>query len=88
MESVCYDLICSEPNLTRNNPSFNGEQDNQFQECALANNPPSGNKYDPENDGTGLPSLGVHEHWNNSKDMQYSRNMGKKYGIELVTVKK
>ncbi len=88
LESVCYDLICSEPNLTRNNPSFNGEQDNQFQECALANNPPSGNKYDPENDGTGLPSLGVHEHWNNSKDMQYSRNLGKKNGIELVTIKK
>lgn len=88
LESVCYDLICSEPNLTRNNPSFNGEQDNQFQECALANDPPSGTKYDPENDGTRLPSLGVHEHWNNKHDKKYSRNLGEKYGIELVTVQK
>jgi len=85
LESVCYDLVCSEPNLTQNNPSFNGQQDNQFQECALANNPPSGTKYDPENDGIGLPSLGVHEHWNNAKDRKYSRNLGKKKGIELIS---
>jgi hypothetical protein len=26
----------------------------------------------------------VHEHWNNPKDKQYSRNLGKKDGIELV----
>jgi len=82
LESVCYDLVCSEPNLTQNNPSFNGEQDNQFQECALANNPPSGTFYDPENDGTGIPSLGVHEHWNNAKDKKYSGTAKK--GIELI----
>jgi len=41
--------------------------------------------YDPENDGTELPaSLGVHEHWNNAADMQYSRNLGEDEGIELV----
>ncbi len=87
LESVVYDFIASEPNLISKNPSFNGNQDSQFQECALANNPPSGTKYDPENDGTPLQSLGVHEHWNNAKDRQYSRNLGKKKGIELISAK-
>lgn len=53
-------------------------------EAALANNPPSGTKYDPEHDGTGLTSLGVLEHWNNPADRKYSRNLGKNYGIELL----
>ncbi len=42
--------------------------------------------YDPEDDGTPMGSLGVHEHWNNASDKQYSRNLdpvgGK--GIELL----
>jgi hypothetical protein len=84
LESVAYDFISSEPYLVAKNPSFNGQQDNQFQECALANNPPSGTKYDPENDGTPLKSLGVHEHWNNSTEKKYSRNLGKGIGIELI----
>jgi hypothetical protein len=87
LESVVYDFISNEPNLISGNPSFNGNQDSQFQECALANNPPSGTKYDPENDGTGLQSLGVHEHWNNSEERKYSRNLGKDTGIELLTIK-
>ncbi len=84
LESVVYDFISNEPNLTTGNPSFNGNQDNQFQECALANDPPSGTFYDPENDGTGLQSLGVHEHWNNSTERKYSRNLGLDKGIELI----
>jgi len=41
--------------------------------------------YDPEGDGTPIPwSLGVHEHWNNPVDKQYSRNLGYNEGIELV----
>jgi hypothetical protein len=87
LESVVYDFISNEPNLINGNPSFNGNQDNQFQECALANNPPSGTTYDPENDGIGLESLGVHEHWNNSKDSKYSRNVGLGNGIELFQIK-
>ncbi len=87
LESVVYDFISNEPNLVMQNKSYNGQQDNQFQECALANNPGSGTKYDPENDGAPLKSLGVHEHWNNAKDRKYSRNLGKKDGIELVSVK-
>ena len=54
------------------------------EESALANNPPSGTVYDPERDGSKLTSLGVTEHWNNSKDKQYSRDLKTGDGIELV----
>lgn len=56
-------------------------------EAALADNPPSGTVYDPERDGSRLKSLGVFEHWNNAADKQYSRNLGKDEGIELIYVK-
>jgi hypothetical protein len=46
-----------------------------------------GIKYDPDNDGTYFASLGVHEHWNNEIDKQYSRNLGTGDGIELLEVK-
>ena len=55
-------------------------------EAALADQPVSGTVYDPERDGTCAPSLGVLEHWNNKKDKQYSRNLGKDTGIELIYV--
>lgn len=58
--------------------------DNYLHEAALANQPPSGTKYAP--DGVPLQSLGVHEHWNNGTDKQYSRNLGKAEGIELCVV--
>lgn len=58
--------------------------DYAMEEMALANNPPSGVKYDPERDGTTLGSLGVTEHWNNPIDKKYSRNLGKNTGIELL----
>ena len=54
--------------------------DNLMHEAALANNPPSGKKYGPV-------SLGVHEHWNNSTEKKYSRNLGKKEAVELVPVR-
>jgi hypothetical protein len=91
LDSVGYDLVCTEPNLTtqpdgRLNPSFNGHVDGYLHEAALAANPPSKAKYDPEGDGSTLASLGVHEHWNNAKEMKYSRNLGKKDGIELIRI--
>jgi hypothetical protein len=61
-----------------------GNVDNYLHEAALANKPPSGVRYDPEGDGTGLDSLGVHEHWNNPADRKYSRNLGTGNGIELI----
>jgi len=58
--------------------------DHAMEEMALANNPPSGVKYDPERDGTPLASLGTAEHWNNPIDKKYSRNLKTGNGIELV----
>jgi len=55
-------------------------------EAALAENPPSKTVYDPERDGTRMKSLGILEHWNNSTDKKYSKNLGKSYGIELVYI--
>jgi uncharacterized protein (DUF362 family) len=55
-------------------------------EAALADNPPSGTKYDPQRNKTKVGSLGVMEHWNNAAEKKYSRNLGKKEGIELVQI--
>jgi hypothetical protein len=60
-----------------------GTMDNYLHEAAQANNPPSGTFYAPN--GIKLSSLGVHEHWNNPIDKQYSRNLGSGEGIELFT---
>lgn len=60
--------------------------DDYLHEAALAADPPSGTFYDP-NHATPtqrLPSLGVHEHWNNPVEKKYSRNLGAGEGIELV----
>ena len=53
---------------------------------ALANNPPSGTFYDPEHDGVAMASQGVHEHWNNATQKQYTRNIGTGDGIDLLYV--
>jgi gluconolactonase len=62
--------------------------DDFLHEAARASNPPSGTFYDPDHPGNvkRLASLGVHEHWNNPKDKQYSRNLGTEKGIELVAI--
>lgn len=41
--------------------------------------------YRPNGITTG--SLGMFEHWNNPHDRQYSRNLGKNEGIELIYIK-
>lgn len=86
LDSVGYDLVRSEPACIQDNPCFNGPVDNFLHEAALADRPPSGVVYDPEQDGTPLASLGVHEHWNNDRDKKYSRNLGADRGIELISI--
>jgi hypothetical protein len=54
-------------------------------EAALADNPPSKTKYDPQRNNVLVTSLGVMEHWNNPAEKKYSRNLGKSEGIELVS---
>ncbi len=38
------------------------------------------------NSGSARSSLGLHEYWNNTNDMQYTRNLGASSGIELVKI--
>ena len=87
IDSVGLDFLRNEQAVNPNVVDVVGNPDNYLHEAALANNPPSGTVYDPEGDGTALESLGVHEHWNNPKQMKYSRNLGSGKGIELVTKK-
>jgi len=87
-DSVAFDFLVNEwdgPVGTINGyPQYSGTDD-YLKEAALIPNPPSGTVYDPANSGGLTRSLGVHEHWNNSIDKQYSRNLGTGNGIELVT---
>ncbi len=65
-----------------------GAVDNYLHEGALADNPPSGTAYHPAGGTARLQSLGVHEHWNNAADKQYSRNLSPSgTGIELIALK-
>ena len=79
IDSVALDMLSSEPRATQ----VRGNADNYLHEAAQAAKPPSGTVYSPDSRGT-LASLGVHEHWNNASARKYSRNLGRKEGIELV----
>jgi uncharacterized protein (DUF362 family) len=84
IDSVGLDFLRHEQTVNPVMVDVTGNPDNYLHEAAQANKPPSGTAYDPEGDGTTLTSMGVHEHWNNPKDRQYSRNLGTGNGIELV----
>jgi len=83
IDSVCLDFLGDEPASLYVQRGLG--LDNYLHEAALAYDPPSRTLYRP--DGIPLPSLGVHEHWNNPIDRQYSRNLGLDAGIELVAVR-
>ena len=53
----------------------------------LINEPTVTNANTADGKGNAVTNLGVHEHWNNPTDKQYSRNLGKNEGIELVMAK-
>jgi len=85
IDSVGFDFIWTEWSTYPRKPGV----DDYLHEAALADNPPSGTFYDPDHPGNvkRLPSLGVHEHWNNAEEKKYSRNLGTGEGIELVAVR-
>lgn len=87
IDSVGADLLINEPAVTENNGTLkdNPNVENYLHESGLVSDSPSGNIY---YDGNGkiAENLGVHEHWNNSADKQYSRNLGKDEGIELIYI--
>lgn len=82
IDSVALDFLQAE---WRDYPHQVGVDD-YLHEAALAADPPSGTFYDPDHatPTKRLPSLGVHEHWNNPTEKKYSRNLGLGPGIELV----
>ncbi len=91
VDSVGYDFVKEEwPDVVKYGHAPNVKYDMQggaedyLHEAALANDPCSGAFYDPDHAGLRLASLGVHEHWNNATDKQYSRNLGTGKGIELI----
>jgi len=79
LDSVAVDFFAAEPTANQ----MNGTVDNYLHEAALADHAPSETQYAPDGNAT-LASLGAHEHWNNPRDKQYSRNLGSDRGIELV----
>jgi len=96
IDSVGYDFVNTEwPDVVRYGHApaakydMGGGAEDYLHEAALADDPPSGTFYDPDHKGdvTPLESLGVHEHWNNAIDKQYSRNLGAGEGIELVLLR-
>jgi hypothetical protein len=95
LESVCFDFLRSEWNgINVHNPANNRMEkgpnirgvDDYLHQAADPLNWPDGIKYDPDNTGNPLGSLGVHEHWNNPVMKQYSVNLGTGKGIELVSI--
>ncbi|MFO7668722.1 MAG: two-component regulator propeller domain-containing protein [Bacteroidales bacterium] len=95
LESVCYDFLRTEWNGTyEHNPANNSLEsmanangvDDYLHQAADPANWPDGILYDPDRSGTALASLGTHEHWNNAAKKQYSRNLGRSEGIELISV--
>lgn len=85
LDSVGADFLMNEPTVTSRNRALkdNPNVENYLHEAGLVANAPSGTIY-LNGSGETMKNLGVHEHWNNSVDKQYSRNLGKEYGIELV----
>jgi hypothetical protein len=95
LESVCYDILRNEwagkyshnpaNNAYEDIPNVNGVDD-YLHQAADPVNWPEGIVYDPDNSGKALTSLGIHEHWNNELLKQYSGNLGKTGGIELISI--
>jgi hypothetical protein len=88
IESVAYDFLRTE--FDGNNaytdkafPNMHGADD-YLHQAASESNWPAGITYTPNGDGVKIPSLGVHEHWNNADDKKYSVNLGTGNGIELI----
>ena len=86
IESVCHDFLRTEyngPTIAESRPNWHGVDD-YLHQAADSNLWAEGVIYDPDNDGVLIASLGVHEHWNDSINKEYTRNLGIGDGIELV----
>jgi hypothetical protein len=95
IESVGYDFLRTEWDGVHKHDAVNNQWEampnaygveDYIHQAADPANWPEGVVYDPDNSGKPVPVLGVHEHWNNPIDKQYSRNLGTGNGIELVSI--
>ena len=85
IDSVGADFLSNEPTVTERNSMVdqNPNVENYLHEASLVSDAPSGVVYE-NGAGEYVTNLGVHEHWNNSADKLYSRNLGGEEGIELI----
>jgi len=93
VESVGLDIMQKEftvEDMSANPPRYTYVQwdgvDDYLHQAASSEWWPEGIMYDPDETGSPIGSLGVHEHWNNVNDMQYTRNLGTGEGIELIKI--
>ncbi|HXX62287.1 MAG TPA: T9SS type A sorting domain-containing protein [Bacteroidota bacterium] len=86
IESVGYDFLRSEFTAQRGLATYVQQVgvDDYLHQAADSSTWPAGMIYDPDSTGVPISSQGVHEHWNNMTDMQYTRNLGTGTGIELI----
>ncbi|MCD4774081.1 MAG: DUF362 domain-containing protein [Bacteroidales bacterium] len=90
IESVCHDFLRTEHNgelISECRPNWDGVDD-YLHQAADSSNWPDGIIYDPNDNGILIASLGVHEHWNDSINKQYTRDLGIGDGIELIKILK
>lgn len=88
IESVCHDFLRTEyngPTIPESRPNWDGVDD-YLHQAADSSLWPEGMVYDPDNNGVLIASLGVHEHWNDEINKQYTRNLEIGDGIELLKV--
>ncbi len=86
IDSVGADFLTNEPTIIENNYAAKDiSSENYLHEAGLVANAPSSTVY-TDNQGNNVLNLGVHEHWNNSLEKLYSRNLGKNEGIELIKI--
>lgn len=75
IDSVGADFLSNEPTI-----GADLDDENYLHEAGRVTAPTSGTNY------RNAHNLGAHEHWNNSTQKLYSRNLGKEEGIELVAL--
>lgn len=87
IDSVGADFLANEPTIKEHNGTMahNPAVENYLHEAGLVADAPSGTVYQ-NGDGKTVTNLGVHEHWNNSEEKLYSRNLGEEEGIELISL--
>jgi hypothetical protein len=87
IESVGHDFLRSEFTPERGAGTYVQMEgvDDYLHQAADSSNWPDDIIYDPDSTGVLFASLGIHEHWNNAIDKQYSRNLSDtSKGIELI----